>query len=144
MSIFGGVVNTSEIYKTSAWENYTPVILPSGGLGTITMGTNKGRYIQAGRVVFVSLDLRITTVASIPAGDTICVSLPFPPDNFTSWPGITGYYIATSNTNLSINCSWTLISPPGNVFLTVRKYDGSTVAVNNSQTALSGWYVRSQ
>lgn len=136
MSIFGGVINTSEIYKTSSWLNYTPKVLSANGIGTINTSLAKGKYITVGKLVFVSMQIIISsTVGGV---NTPAISLPLAPDFLSSFPNISGIL---NGSNVSLNTKWISIGP---IYVEVLKYDGTSVASAGNELDLAGVYVRLQ
>lgn len=75
----GIAANTSDIAAIkAAWVNYTPAL--SAQVGTITLGTVTGRYLQIGKTIICTVDVRITTSGTAAQG--AIVTLPFSAASF--------------------------------------------------------------
>lgn len=120
-----------EEIDVGAWTSYSPAV--SAGTGTFTSVAASGAYKKIGKIVFVKIEIRITTNGT--AGTFILADLPFAVKNeATSWHqplacregtgGGMGGCIALNNGTQCL----------------VQKYDGSHIGFDGSVVHITGLY----
>ena len=115
-------------FPTTAWTAYTPAL--AAGAGTLTSAAATGRFIQAGKAVFFSIRIAITTNGT--AASFITATLPV--TAFAASQVLSGYH----EINTEVMSAVILSGTPSVV--TVRNSAGEYPGANGAAFVISGTY----
>ena len=129
----GGQINWRKdvsAMSDNAWIAYTPIL--GAQSGTLTSATAKGRYIRRGNIVYVKMQIAVTTNGS--ASGFLTASIP------TAQVGDFGSAFAGQERGVAGKGLQGWLDGGGSSTLVIKNYDGTYPGSNGSVMELSGFY----